>query len=65
MAVFHPQYLVDGDGKRSGVVLPVNEFEELLECLDDILDAEEIETLKHEPRFSWESVKAERKAASR
>ena len=58
----HPQYLVDAQGKPKSVLLSIDEFEELLECAQDVLDAAEIERLKDEPRFSWSEVKAEREA---
>lgn len=32
----HPQYLTDQDGRRTAVVLRVEEFENLLEDLDDL-----------------------------
>jgi hypothetical protein len=32
---FHPQYIKDADGKESLVVLPVKEFERLLEDMED------------------------------
>jgi len=32
----HPQYITDESGNRVSVVIPVAEFEELLEDLDDL-----------------------------
>ena len=58
----HPQYVVDGQGKPQSVLLAINEYEELLECVQDVLDASEIERLRGEPRFSWSEVKAAREA---
>ena len=37
----HPQYVTDPDGQRKAVILPVEEFEELLEDLDDLAVAAE------------------------
>ena len=58
----HPQYVIDDEGKPQGVLLKINEFEELVETAQDVMDAREIEQLKAEPRFSWEDVKAKREA---
>ena len=47
----HPQYVTDSDGQRKGVILPVEEFEELLEDLDDLAVAaerRETPTIPHE-----------------
>ena len=48
------QYLVDEKGKKTAVVLPIKEYEELLEDLQDLaLIAEQ----RHEPTEPWEDVK--------
>ena len=62
MNEIHPQYVVDDQGRPRNVLLAISEFEELLECVQDVLDAEEIERLKSEPRISWAEVKARREA---
>ena len=36
MNTIHPQYITDKDGKKTAVVLPMDEFEQLLEELEDI-----------------------------
>ena len=36
MSELHVQYLVDENGERKNVLLPVEEFEELLEDLHDL-----------------------------
>ena len=36
MNTIHPQYIADKDGKKTAVVLPMDEFEQLLEELKDI-----------------------------
>jgi hypothetical protein len=32
----HPQYVTDGEGRRMAVILPIEEFDELIEDLDDL-----------------------------
>ena len=60
MNEIHPQYVIDAQGRPHSVLLSLDEFEDLLECAEDVLDAQEMERLKSEPRVSWEEVKAER-----
>jgi len=62
MNQIHPQYLVDAEGKPQAVLLRIGEFEELLECAEDVLDLQEMERLKDEPRIAWAQVKAQREA---
>ena len=50
------QYVTDANGERTAVILPLDEYEELLEDLHVIRVAEET---KDEPRRPWEEVKAE------
>ena len=50
------QYVTDANGERTAVILPLDEYEELLEDLHVIRVAEET---KDEPRIPWEEVKAE------
>jgi len=33
---FHPQYVTDGAGHQTAVILPLEEYNELLEDLDDL-----------------------------
>ena len=63
MNEIHPQYVVDDQGTPRSVLLEMREFEELLECVQDVLDAEEIKRLKNEPRIPWAKVKRQRGAA--
>jgi len=65
MLTIHPQYMVDGKGKRRSVVLRMKEFEEMLRRLEDVYDVAEIERLRDEPCYPWEQVKAELKAKRR
>ena len=50
------QYVTDANGERTAVILPLEEYEELLEDLHVIRVADET---KDEPRVPWEQVKAE------
>jgi len=33
---FHPEYITDSDGNKRAVILPIDEFRELLEDLEDL-----------------------------
>ncbi|MFQ6084124.1 MAG: hypothetical protein ACE5WD_12320 [Candidatus Aminicenantia bacterium] len=48
------QYIVDATGKKHSVVIPVEEYEELLEDLHDLAIVAE---RRNEPNISWEEVK--------
>lgn len=50
------QYVTDANGERTAVILPLDEYEELLEDMHVIRVADET---KDEPRIPWEQVKAE------
>ena len=53
------QYVVDEQGRRTAVVLPIDEYEELLEAAeqrDDIRHLEEAQGLSGET-VAWEQVK--------
>jgi hypothetical protein len=56
MNQLHPQFLTDEQGTRVSVLLPLAEYEALLEDLEDLQDAL---NARDEPTVSWESVKAE------
>jgi PHD/YefM family antitoxin component YafN of YafNO toxin-antitoxin module len=49
----HTQYLIDENGNKTAVVLPVEEFEELLEDLHDLAIIAE---RKDEPTISLEEL---------
>lgn len=53
------QYIVNSDGQKEKVLLPIDQFEELMECVQDVLDKEEIERLRDQPRRSWNEIKAD------
>ena len=47
----HPQYITDSSGETTAVVLPIAEFQELLEDIDDlaaVAERREEATLPHE-----------------
>ena len=48
------QFVTDGEGRKVAVVLPVEEYEELLE---DMRDLAIIAERRDEPRVPWEDVK--------
>ncbi|HYT50497.1 MAG TPA: hypothetical protein VEL78_08905 [Pyrinomonadaceae bacterium] len=50
------QYITDANGERTAVILPLDEYQELLEDMHVIRVAEET---KDEPRIPWKEVKAE------
>jgi hypothetical protein len=54
----HPQYITDEDGKRTFVILPMVEFEELLEDIEDLASVAE---RREEPTISHEELVTEMK----
>ncbi len=48
------QYIVDGKGKKTAVILPIGEYEELLEDLHDLAV---IADRKNEPEISFDDLK--------
>jgi hypothetical protein len=48
------KYIVDKEGKKQSVVLPVDEYEELIEDLHDLAVIAE---RRNEPTVSWEEVR--------
>ena len=54
MAELQEQYIVDDKGRRTAVVLPVKEYEELLEDLHDLAVVAE---RRDEPAVSFEELK--------
>ncbi len=57
----NPQYLVDPDGSRRGVILPIEEYQRLLEIVEDHLDAADLdEAASTETDFAaYEQVQAD------
>ena len=54
----HPQYVTDRDGHQTAVILPIGEYESLLEDLDDLAIAAE---RVNEPNIPHEKVVKELK----
>jgi len=54
MSKFQEQYIVDEKGQKTAVVLPVEEYEELLEDLHDLAIIAE---RRDEPTVSFEELK--------
>lgn len=54
MAKFQEQYVVDEKGQKTAVIIPVEEYEELLE---DIHDLTIIAERRDEPTISFEELK--------
>jgi len=48
------QFVTDAEGRKVAVVVPVEEYEELLE---DVQDLAAIAERRDEPRVAWEDVK--------
>ena len=59
MAVIHAQFLVDESGRKTAVVIPVEEYEDLLEDLHDLAVLAE---RKDEPTISFDELKKRLKA---
>lgn len=39
----HPQYVVNGRGERTAVIVPVDEYRSIIEALEDQLDAADLD----------------------
>jgi predicted DNA-binding protein len=58
--VLHPQYITDEAGKRVSVSLPIEEYEALIERLEDLADAREVlDRLNQgvEQTIPWDDIK--------
>ncbi len=51
-----PQYITDENGNRVSVILPIQDYESLLEDLDDLAAIAE---QRNEKTIPWEQVKKE------
>jgi len=58
MSKLKPQYVTDKNGKKTAVILPINEYEELIE---DIQDLAILAERREEPPISHEEVVAKLK----
>lgn len=65
MPELHPQFVTDPDGNRLSVLLPLAEYEALMEYLEDMEDLEDAREVLaqiergEEELIPWEVVKAE------
>ncbi len=58
MPTIKPDYITDADGRRKAVILPIEEYEELLEDIEDLAILAE---RREEPTISHEDLLAELK----
>lgn len=49
MIAIHPQYITDHSGKKISAVLPINEFESILDELDELEDIKLYDESKKDP----------------
>ncbi|NMG83411.1 MAG: hypothetical protein GIS02_04310 [Methanosarcinales archaeon] len=54
MRAIQEQYVVDGKGQKTAVIIPIDEYEELLEDLHDLLIIVE---RRDEPTITFEDIK--------
>ncbi len=52
-----PQYVVDANGKRKGVLLAIKDYQELLERAQDLIDAELIDEAQTSDPVPWSIAK--------
>jgi len=50
MIPFHPQFVVDDKGKRAAVLLPIEEWEKVLEDLEELDDIRAYDKAKSGPQ---------------
>lgn len=62
MNIIHPQYITDEDGKKLSVVIPFDEFEQMLEELDELDDIRLFDEVKkdQEPSMSFDDYVKQR-----
>lgn len=61
----HPQFVVDEKGHRRSVLLSIEEYSELLESAQDVIDSALIDEVRDAPRVSWAGVKNKRRQGQR
>ncbi len=63
----HPHYITDEEGQRRSVVLSVEEFEALVDRLEDALDIEILRAARDSATEfrSWKAIEAELEAEKR
>ena len=55
-----PQFVVDSNGKRKGVLLAIKDYQELLERAQDRIDAQLIDEARTTDPIPWSVVKGKR-----
>ena len=60
----HPQYITDEHGKKVSVVLPMSEFEHLMDELDELEDIKLYDQVKksNEPMMTFDDYVQQRRA---
>lgn len=61
----HPKFVTDKRGKPQSVLLPIEEYQELLERAQDVIDADLIDEVRGAPRRTWNEVKAKSRRQQR
>lgn len=51
------RYVTDCEGRRIEVIVPIEEFEELMDQVDDLLDRDILEERRNEDRISREEFR--------
>lgn len=62
--MLHPQYITDEAGKKISVVLPLDEFEQIIEELDELEDIKLYDEAKKdkEPSMSFDEYVKQRRS---
>ncbi len=56
-----PEYIVDDKGKRKKVILSYEQYQNMLELIEDIEDSKLIAKTVNEPEISFDDYKRKRK----
>lgn len=64
MNAIHPQYITDKDGNKTSVIIPLAEYEQLLEELDELDDIKLYDEVKAEkaPSMPFDDYVRQRRA---
>ena len=65
MVKLHTQYLIDAKGRRHAVQLPLHEFRQLINVLEDLEDIAYLKAHRHEKLIPMTKVHAPLKRAAR
>ncbi len=49
MMTFHEQYIVDDEGKKKSVIIPLTDWERILEAIEELEDIRTYDEVKSEP----------------